>query len=186
MADVDVAQWLEQWVEEHLAAHRRAGRKAEVHDQARACAEEARSAGISIAEIEEAADGDLESYLLQRQNAATDREERGDGPHASAVAGSLEALVPAGIPIAIDDAFQDRTLELEEFAEELVVLKEARVVEEITLRRTGRDRIETVRAAVRRTEVEIEEARERVTATTGLGIVDAVAPDPAPDPSRRG
>ena len=182
MADVDVAQWLEQWVEEHLAARRHVGRKAEVHDQAKACAEEARSAGISMAEIKDAADGDLEAYLLQRQNAATDR----DGPHAGAVTGTPEAILPAGIPIATDDAFRDRTLELEEFAEEIVVLKEARVVEEIKLRRTGRDRIESVRATVRHTEVEIEDARVESTTAAGLDVVDAVAPDLARDPSRGG
>ena len=183
MADVDVAQWLEQWVEEHLDDSRRVGRKAEVHVQAKACAEEARSAGISIAEIKDAADGDLEAYLLQRQNAAADRGEGGAGPYGSAVTGAPEAIVPAGVLLAVDDAFRDRTLELEEFAEELVVLKEARVVEEITLRRTGRDRIETVLATVRRTEVEIEDVR--VGGATGLVTVDALAPAPALGPSRR-
>ncbi len=179
MADVDVAQWLEQWVEEHLAARRHVERKAEVHDGAKACAEEARSAGISLAEIKDAADGDLELYLLQRQNAATDRE----GPRPGAVTAIPEPLLSAGIPVATDDAFLDRTLELEEFAEELVISKEARVVEEITLRRTGRDRVDTVRATVRHTEVEIEDAR--VEAATAAEL-DAVEPDLARDPPRRG
>ena len=72
MADIDVAQWLEQWVEEHLRASVRVGRKAEMHDQAKACAADALAAGVSIAELKEAADGDLETYLADRQNVATD------------------------------------------------------------------------------------------------------------------
>lgn len=60
---------------------------------------------------------------------------------------------------AADTAFIDRTLELEETAQEAVVSKEARVKEEIDLRRVGADRTETVSDTVRRTEVEIEDDR---------------------------
>lgn len=56
-------------------------------------------------------------------------------------------------------AFQDRTIEAEEFAEEAVVSKEARVVEEVSLRRTSDTHQETVSDTVRHTEVEVEDDR---------------------------
>lgn len=59
-----------------------------------------------------------------------------------------------------DAAFQDRTLEAEEYREEAVVQKEARVVEEIGLRTTSDTHRETVSDTVRRTEVEIEDDRD--------------------------
>ena len=67
---------------------------------------------------------------------------------------------------ATDAMFQDRTIELEEFAEEAVVSKEARVVEEISLRKEARDRTETIHDSVRHTEVEIEDGRTAATAAT--------------------
>ena len=54
-------------------------------------------------------------------------------------------------------AFQDRTIEAEEFREEAVVQKEARVVEEIGLRKTSETHTETISDTVRRTEVEVEQ-----------------------------
>ncbi len=68
-----------------------------------------------------------------------------------------------------DDPFRERTIELEEFAEEAVVSKEARVVEEISLRKEAHDRIETIHDTVRHTEVEIDD--RRVAAGTS-GIVE--------------
>lgn len=59
-----------------------------------------------------------------------------------------------------DAAFQDRTIEAEEYREEAVVQKEARVVEEIELRKTSETHRETVSDTVRRTEVEIEDDRD--------------------------
>lgn len=56
-------------------------------------------------------------------------------------------------------AFTDRVIEAEEHAEEAVVSKEARVTEEIALRRESGDRTETVSDTVRRTEVEVEDER---------------------------
>lgn len=56
-------------------------------------------------------------------------------------------------------AFQDRTIEAEERHEEAVISKEARVVEEIALRKTAEQREETVSDSVRKTEVEIEDDR---------------------------
>jgi len=58
-----------------------------------------------------------------------------------------------------DAAFQDRTIEAEERAEEAVVSKEARVVEEVALRKEAEDRSETISDTVRHTEVEVEDER---------------------------
>ncbi|KAB0676182.1 YsnF/AvaK domain-containing protein [Aureimonas leprariae] len=67
---------------------------------------------------------------------------------------------PVDRPVeAGDAAFRDQTLELEERAEEAVVSKEARVKEEIDLRKVGTERTETVSDTVRRTEVDIEDER---------------------------
>lgn len=69
MADVDVDQWLEGWVENNLNSPEHAETKADMRDQAEACAVAATADGISIAELKEAAGGDLEQYLVDRQNA---------------------------------------------------------------------------------------------------------------------
>ena len=61
---------------------------------------------------------------------------------------------------ATDAAFVDRTIEAEERAEEAVVEKEARVVEEIGLRKTSDERTETISDTVRHTEVEVEDDRD--------------------------
>ena len=58
-----------------------------------------------------------------------------------------------------DLAFQDRTIELEEYAEEAVVSKDVRVKEEVGLRKVAQDRTETVSDKVRHTEVEVEDGR---------------------------
>lgn len=58
-------------------------------------------------------------------------------------------------------AFIDRTIEAEERAEEVVIRKEARVVEEIALRRFVEDRVHTVSETIRHTEIEIEDDRGR-------------------------
>ena len=52
--------------------------------------------------------------------------------------------------------FQERDIELDETAEEVVVGKEARVVGEVGLRKDVERRTETVRDTVRHTEVEVE------------------------------
>jgi uncharacterized protein (TIGR02271 family) len=57
--------------------------------------------------------------------------------------------VPAG-------AFKEQTIEITERAEEPVVQKEARVVEEVTIGKDVRERDVTVRDTVRRTEVEVD------------------------------
>lgn len=53
------------------------------------------------------------------------------------------------------DSFSDKTIEMTEMAEEAVVSKTARVVEEIGLRKEVSDRVETVRDTVRKEEVEV-------------------------------
>jgi uncharacterized protein (TIGR02271 family) len=60
----------------------------------------------------------------------------------------------------------DRVLEAEERAEEAVVSKEARVVEEIGLRKEVEQHAETVSDTVRHTEVEIEDDRTGATRVT--------------------
>jgi uncharacterized protein (TIGR02271 family) len=67
--------------------------------------------------------------------------------------------------------FQDRVIEATESAEEAVVDKEARVREEVVLRKTTDQRTETVHDTVRRTEVEVEDNRQR----------GATPPNRAPD-----
>lgn len=58
-----------------------------------------------------------------------------------------------------ENAFVDRTIEAEEHHEEAVVSKDARVVEEIALRKTAEQREETINDTVRRTEVEVDDER---------------------------
>jgi len=61
--------------------------------------------------------------------------------------------------------FQDRTIEMEERAEEAVVAKEARVREELVINKEVGERTETVSDTVRRTEVDIEDDRTDVNQT---------------------
>ena len=67
---------------------------------------------------------------------------------------------PVDRAVAVGDvAFQDRTIEATEMAEEAVVSKTARVTEEIGLRKVASDEVKTVSDKVRRTEVEVEDDR---------------------------
>ena len=59
-----------------------------------------------------------------------------------------------------DTVFRDQTIEVEETAEEPVVAKTARVVEEIDVSKAVDEHRETVTDTVRRTEVEIEDDRD--------------------------
>jgi uncharacterized protein (TIGR02271 family) len=61
--------------------------------------------------------------------------------------------------------FQDRTIEAVEHAEEAVVAKDVRVIEELAVRKEVEQRSETVRDTVRRTEVEVEDDRAGHAAT---------------------
>jgi len=55
------------------------------------------------------------------------------------------------------DTFREGSIELTERAEEAVVSKQARVVEEVVIGKEATERVETVRDTVRRTEVDVEE-----------------------------
>jgi hypothetical protein len=66
--------WLERWVEENINSPGYVQDKASMRDQAGTCAVQATAAGITIAELKEAAGGDLERYLVSRQNELTDGE----------------------------------------------------------------------------------------------------------------
>lgn len=69
---------------------------------------------------------------------------------------------PVDRPVgATDAAFTDRTIEAEEHIEEPVVSKEARIKEEIALRRQAEEHTEQVSDTVRHTEVEVEDERDR-------------------------
>jgi uncharacterized protein (TIGR02271 family) len=65
------------------------------------------------------------------------------------------------------DLFQERTIEMEERAEEAVVSKEARVVEEVVVRKEADQRTETISDTVRKTEVEVEDERGNTVSRTG-------------------
>ena len=65
----------------------------------------------------------------------------------------------------VTDSFSDRTIELTESAEEAVVSKTARVVEEVQLGKVATDRTETVRDTIRKEEVEIEQLPGTATTT---------------------
>ena len=53
--------------------------------------------------------------------------------------------------------FQERAVELTETSEEVVIGKEARIVEELTVRKEAGERVETVSDTIRHTEVEVAE-----------------------------
>ncbi len=68
--------------------------------------------------------------------------------------------------------FSEKTIEMTESAEEAVVGKTSRVVEEISLRKEAVDRTETVRDTVRREDVKIEQIPgEPVTTTTATPVM---------------
>jgi uncharacterized protein (TIGR02271 family) len=58
-----------------------------------------------------------------------------------------------------DKVFQDRSIDVEEHREEAVVSKEARVKEEVVVKKKVGERVEQVSDTVRRTEVEVEDER---------------------------
>jgi len=69
-----------------------------------------------------------------------------------------------------ENLFKERVIEAEERAEEAVVAKQARVKEEVTLRKEGTARTETVSDKVRRTEVEVEDERGNKTGSSQRNI----------------
>jgi uncharacterized protein (TIGR02271 family) len=68
--------------------------------------------------------------------------------------------------------FQERTVEMEERSEEAVVSKEARVKEELVVRKDVEQRTETISDTVRSTEVEIEDGRGNRIPGTGTSGTD--------------
>jgi uncharacterized protein (TIGR02271 family) len=65
------------------------------------------------------------------------------------------------------DLFRERSIEMEERAEEAVVSKEARVVEEVVVRKDADQRTQTVSDTVRKTEVEVDDDRSAGISRTG-------------------
>jgi len=65
----------------------------------------------------------------------------------------------------LNNAFQEGTIELTERAEEAVVGKTARVVEEVTIGKEASERTETVTGTVRRTDVDVQEIDTTTTIT---------------------
>jgi uncharacterized protein (TIGR02271 family) len=67
---------------------------------------------------------------------------------------------PVDRAVTGDEAlFRERTIEAEERSEEAVVSKEARVKEELVIRKDVEQRTETVQDTVRRTEVDVDDER---------------------------
>jgi len=62
-------------------------------------------------------------------------------------------------------AFQEGTIELKESAEEAVVSKRARVIEEVVLSKEGHDKTHKVRDKVRKTDVDVQEVDTPATVT---------------------
>jgi uncharacterized protein (TIGR02271 family) len=77
-----------------------------------------------------------------------------------------------------DDAFRERVIEATEHAEEAVVSKEARVKEELVIRKEETQHTETVQDTVRHTEVEVEDGRADGTSvgTRATGTADSNPP----------
>ena len=86
---------------------------------------------------------------------------------------------PVNRPVTDADlrAGQDQVIEVDEYAEEAVVGKQARVVEEVRVGKETSQRTETVRDTVRHTEVDVEpitgSATTTSTGTTGAAFDDS-------------
>ncbi len=70
------------------------------------------------------------------------------------------------------DAFKEGTIDVRETAEEPVVAKTARVVEEVSIGKEVTERTETISDTVRRTDVEVEQLGAGSTGATGSAISD--------------
>ena len=78
-----------------------------------------------------------------------------------------------------DRLFEERVIEATETDEEAVIAKEARVVEELVVRKNAEERVQTVQDKVRRTEVEIDDDRRSTTKVAGLDKPSVPGRDPA-------
>lgn len=84
-------------------------------------------------------------------------------------------------------AFEERTIEARATSEEAVVSKDARVVEEIGLKKNASDRVETIRDTVRKTEVEIEDpVKDAGTLGGTTGATKTVNPNTTPGATTSG
>jgi len=79
----------------------------------------------------------------------------------------VEGSMRAGTMGNDSNLFQERTIDVEERGEEAVVSKEARVVEEVVVRKGADQRTETVSDTVRKTEVEVDDERSDGAPRTG-------------------
>jgi uncharacterized protein (TIGR02271 family) len=79
---------------------------------------------------------------------------------------------------AVDDAFREQVIEATESREEAVVAKEARVVEEVTIRKDAAEHIETVQDTVRRTEVEIDDTTGTAQPASNVGSTGSGSSNP--------
>jgi uncharacterized protein (TIGR02271 family) len=75
------------------------------------------------------------------------------------------------------NAFQEGTIEVRETQEEAVVAKEARVVEEVRVRKDVEEHTEKVRDTVRRTDVEVEQLGRSGRADAGYSTYEVYDPD---------
>ena len=71
--------------------------------------------------------------------------------------------------LASGDMMRDRTIEMTETAEEAVVAKEARVTEEVVIRKTAENHVEQIDDTVRRTEVDVDNVRDTDRGAFGFG-----------------
>ena len=76
---------------------------------------------------------------------------------------------------APNDSFTDKTIEMTEMAEEAIVSKNARVYEEIGLRKEVSDRVETVRDTVRKEDVEVVQVPGSPTTSTVVPVASKTA-----------
>jgi hypothetical protein len=77
---------------------------------------------------------------------------------------------PANRPVAADlRSGQEQVIEVKEYAEEPVVSKQARVKEEVRIRKDMTERAETVRDTVRHTEVDVENLSSETSRWAGSG-----------------
>jgi uncharacterized protein (TIGR02271 family) len=79
---------------------------------------------------------------------------------------------------AADDAFREQVIEATETREEAVVAKEARVVEELTIRKDAAEHIETVHDTVRRTEVEVDDTTGTAQPASNVGSAASGSSNP--------
>ena len=73
------------------------------------------------------------------------------------------------------DVFKDRTIEVEERAEEALISKDVRLKEEIALRKEADQRTETVSDTVRRTEIDVQDDRGRAVAGAATSSMSTFA-----------